>query len=117
MAKPLLTLEALRDVDATQRGWCCLRRERSSLAAPAPSLVEATLGKANAAPTLARDGCGAEPAGAADRGRQRGAAESAGRDGGWDGSPDFVVSAAVFSYIFTLRGNKAWKQPPVTSGR
>ncbi len=30
--------------------------------------------------------------------------------------PDFVVSAAVFSYIFTLRGNKAWKQSPVTSG-
>ena len=31
-------------------------------------------------------------------------------------SPDFVVSAPAFSYIFTLRGNKAWKQPPVTSG-
>ena len=30
--------------------------------------------------------------------------------------PDFVVSAAVFSYIFTLRGNKSWKQMPVTSG-
>ncbi len=30
--------------------------------------------------------------------------------------PDFVASASVFSYIFTLRGNKAWKQSPVTSG-
>jgi 23S rRNA pseudouridine2605 synthase len=31
-------------------------------------------------------------------------------------TPDFVVSAQVFSYIFTLRGDKAWKQPPSTSG-
>ena len=23
---------------------------------------------------------------------------------------------AVFSYVFTLRGDKAWKQPPATSG-
>ena len=30
--------------------------------------------------------------------------------------PDFVASAAVFSYIFTLRGNKAWKQMPATAG-
>ena len=27
-----------------------------------------------------------------------------------------MASAAVFSYIFTLRGNKAWKQMPVTAG-
>jgi hypothetical protein len=31
-------------------------------------------------------------------------------------TPDFVASTAVFSYIFTLRGDKAWKQPPATSG-
>ena len=31
-------------------------------------------------------------------------------------SPDFVVSAQVFSFIFTLRGDKNWKQPPATSG-
>ena len=31
-------------------------------------------------------------------------------------SPDYVASAAVFPYIFTLRGDKAWKQPPSTSG-
>jgi 23S rRNA pseudouridine2605 synthase len=31
-------------------------------------------------------------------------------------APDFVVSAQVFSYVFTLRGDKAWKQPPSTSG-
>jgi hypothetical protein len=31
-------------------------------------------------------------------------------------SPDFVCSSAVFSYVFTLRGDKAWKQPPASSG-
>jgi hypothetical protein len=31
-------------------------------------------------------------------------------------TPDFIASAAVFTYIFTLRGDKAWKQPPATSG-
>ena len=31
-------------------------------------------------------------------------------------APDFIVSAAAFPYIFTLRGDKAWKQPPSTSG-
>ncbi|MEI9977833.1 MAG: hypothetical protein WDN23_02330 [Edaphobacter sp.] len=31
-------------------------------------------------------------------------------------TPDFLVSPLAFSYIFTLRGDKAWKQPPSTSG-
>ena len=31
-------------------------------------------------------------------------------------APDFVVSAQVFSFVFTMRGDKAWKQPPSTSG-
>ncbi len=31
-------------------------------------------------------------------------------------SPDFVVSAQVFSFVFTMRGDKAWKQPPSTTG-
>jgi hypothetical protein len=30
--------------------------------------------------------------------------------------PDFVVSTQAFSYVFTLRGEKNWKQPPGTSG-
>jgi hypothetical protein len=30
--------------------------------------------------------------------------------------PDFVASTAVFPYVFTLRGDKAWKQPPATTG-
>ncbi len=31
-------------------------------------------------------------------------------------TPDFIVSPLAFPYIFTLRGDKAWKQPPTTSG-
>src|ERR1019366_4805767 len=31
-------------------------------------------------------------------------------------TPDFVASTAVFSYVFTLRGDKAWKQPPAATG-
>jgi hypothetical protein len=31
-------------------------------------------------------------------------------------TPDFIVSPLAFSYIFTLRGDKTWKQPPVTIG-
>ena len=31
-------------------------------------------------------------------------------------APDFVVSAQVFSFVFTMRGDKAWKLPPSTSG-
>src|SRR6202030_2360719 len=31
-------------------------------------------------------------------------------------TPDFLVSPLAFPYIFTLRGDKAWKQPPTTSG-
>jgi 23S rRNA pseudouridine2605 synthase len=36
--------------------------------------------------------------------------------GGVGETPDFVASTAVFSYVFTLRGDKAWKQPPATAG-
>src|SRR5205823_6037240 len=31
-------------------------------------------------------------------------------------TPDFLVSPLAFPYIFTLRGDKAWKQPPTTTG-
>ncbi len=31
-------------------------------------------------------------------------------------TPDFIAATAVLPYIFTLRGDKAWKQPPTTTG-
>ena len=112
----LLNIEALREW--LQRSGLVLYAPRSQqLGAPSPSWIEATLGKADVAPEIAT----AEAArnllarliaeGAAVPLNLLGATGGAGTD-----VPDFVASAAVFSYIFTLRGNKAWKQPPVTSG-
>jgi hypothetical protein len=111
----LLTIEALREW--LQRSGLVLYMPRPQIGAPAPSWVEATLGKAEAAPEV----------GITDAARTllaRLIAEGAavplnllGTTGGVGTDvPDFVASAAVFSYIFTLRGNKAWKQPPVTAG-
>ncbi len=111
----LLTIEALREW--LQRSGLVLYLPRPQLGAPAPSWVEATLGKAEAAPEV----------GVADAARTllaRLIAEGSavplnllGATGGMGTDvPDFVASAAVFSYVFTLRGNKAWKQPPATAG-
>jgi hypothetical protein len=111
----LLSIETLRDW--VQRSGLVLYAPKPQLGAPAPTLVEATLGKANAAPELADFDAAKSlltrliAEGAAVPLNLLGATGGAGTD-----VPDFVVSAAVFSYIFTLRGNKAWKQLPVTSG-
>jgi hypothetical protein len=91
------------------------RQQQLSIAAP--TFAEAILGAANAAPTvseleqprvlLARliADAGAIPL------NLLGSPTGAGTE-----TPDFIVSPLVFSYIFTLRGDKTWKQPPVTSG-
>jgi hypothetical protein len=89
----------------------------TQLPAPAPSFVEATLGAPNPAPTVAEieqsrsllsrlilDG-GAIPL------NLLGNPTGVGTE-----TPDFLVSPLAFPYIFTLRGDKAWKQPPTTSG-
>ena len=103
------------------------RRTGAVCAAPADCragsvVVEAVLGEPTATPTIGTDRRGAQPAGAARRGGARRAAEPAGAGAGTvhagapGDTPDFVASSAVFSYVFTLRGDKAWKQPPATSG-
>ncbi len=111
-AEPILTLEAARTW-LTESGLVLFAPRSAQLPAPAPSFVEATLGAANPAPT------------AADTDTARTLLARLVADGivlplnllGIPGdSPDFVVSAQVFSYIFTLRGDKNWKQPPATSG-
>jgi 23S rRNA pseudouridine2605 synthase len=89
----------------------------AQLPAPAPSFVEATLGTPNAAPTLA------------DTEQSRSLLSRLILDSGaiplnllgnptgiGTETPDFIVSPLAFPYIFTLRGDKAWKQPPTTSG-
>ena len=111
----LLSIETLRAW--VQRSGLVLYAPKPQLGAPAPTLVEATLGKPNATPEMAEMD-------AAKNLTARLIAEGSavplnllGVTGG-NGTdvPDFLASAAVFSYIFTLRGNKAWKQSPVTSG-
>ena len=87
------------------------------LPAPAPSFVETILGAANSAPTLAETD---QPRSLLARLIADGAAIPLNLLGSPAGTgtetPDFIVSAAAFPYIFTLRGDKAWKLPPTTSG-
>jgi 23S rRNA pseudouridine2605 synthase len=90
---------------------------RPQIAAPAPSMVEAVLGATTPAPTLEEM---TEARSLLARLIAEGIAvplNLLGTQGGAMGeTPDFVASAAVFSYIFTLRGDKGWKQPPTASG-
>ncbi len=115
-ADPILTINMLRDWLNTS-GLVFYTPRAAQLPAPAPSFVEATLGTANAAPTLA------------DTEQSRSLLSRLILDGGaiplnllgnptgiGTETPDFIVSPLAFPYIFTLRGDKAWKQPPTTSG-
>jgi len=108
----LLTFEATRDW-INERGLLLFAPRAQQLPAPAPSLVEATLGAANASPTLAETETARS---LVARLTGEGLALPLNLMGVPGDSPDFVVSAQVFSYIFTLRGDKAWKLPPSTSG-
>jgi 23S rRNA pseudouridine2605 synthase len=116
----LLTIENLR-------GWInaaglVLFAPRPQIASSAPSLVEAVLGAPNANPTIEQT---AEARSLLARLVAEGLAVPLNLMGPGAGTvhaaapgdtPDFVASTAVFSYIFTLRGDKAWKQPPPTAG-
>jgi 23S rRNA pseudouridine2605 synthase len=115
-ADPILTINMLRDWLNTS-GLVLFTPRAAQLPAPAPSFVEATLGTANATPTLADT----EPSrsllsrlildGGAIPLNLLGNPTGVGTE-----TPDFIVSPLAFPYIFTLRGDKAWKQPPTTSG-
>ena len=109
------------------RGWInaaglVLFAPRPQIASPAPSLVEAVLGAPNPNPTLEQT---AEARSLLARLVAEGLAVPLNLLGPGAGTvhagapgdtPDFVASTAVFSYVFTLRGDKAWKQPPATAG-
>ena len=112
-AQPLLTLEALRDWLSTS--GIVLYAPRPQLAVPAPSFLETVLGAANPTPTLAETN---EARTLLVRLISEGAAVPLNLLGSTTGTetPDFLVSPATFTFIFTLRGEKAWKQPPTTSG-
>jgi 23S rRNA pseudouridine2605 synthase len=115
-ADPILTVNMVRDWLNTS-GLVLFTPRAAQLPAPAPSFVEAILGTANAAPTLA------------DTEQSRSLLARLIVDGGaiplnllgnptgtGSETPDFIVSPLAFPYIFTLRGDKAWKLPPATSG-
>jgi len=111
----LLTLENLRSW--MNAAGLVLFAPRPQIVSPAPTLVEAVLGEENANPTLAQTALAREllarlvAEGLAVPLNLLGTSNGAAGE-----TPDFVASTAVFSYVFTLRGDKAWKQPPATSG-
>ncbi len=108
----LLTFENLRSW-INVAGLVLFTPRPLQLPAPAPSLVEGVLGAATAEPALA-DTEHAKTL--LSRLVAEGIAVPLNLLGTPGETPDFVVTAPVFSYIFTLRGDKAWKQPPATSG-
>src|SRR6185437_1620116 len=108
----LLTLEAAREW-VSELGLVLFAPRAQQLATPAPSLVEATLGRAVNAPTAAESEVAR---GLVARMTAEGTALPLNLLGSAGDVPDFVVSAQAFSYVFTLRGDKNWKQPPGASG-
>ncbi|MGP8259154.1 MAG: hypothetical protein ACLQM6_04285 [Acidobacteriaceae bacterium] len=92
------------------------------IASPAPSLVEAVLGAPTPTPTIDQTAQARSllarlvAEGLAVPLNLMGAGPGTVHAGAPGDTPDFVASTAVFSYVFTLRGDKAWKQPPATSG-
>jgi 23S rRNA pseudouridine2605 synthase len=115
-AEPILTINMLRDwLNAS--GLVLYVPRAPQLPMPAPSFVEAILGAPNAAPTMAET---EDPRSLLARLIADGGAIPLNLLGSPTGTgtetPDFIVSPLAFPYIFTLRGDKAWKQPPTTSG-
>ncbi|HMH14481.1 MAG TPA: hypothetical protein VK578_15380 [Edaphobacter sp.] len=115
-AEPILTINMLRDW-LNAFGLVLYVPRAPQLPMPAPSFVEAILGTPNTAPTLAET---EEPRSLLVRLIADGGAIPLNLLGSPTGTgtetPDFIVSPLAFPYIFTLRGDKAWKQPPATSG-
>lgn len=115
-AEPILTINMLRDwLNAS--GLVFYTPRAAQLPAPAPSFVEVTLGAANPTPAMVDT---EQARSLLSRLIVDGAAIPLNLLGNPTGTgsetPDFIVSTLAFPYIFTLRGDKAWKQPPATSG-
>lgn len=108
--EPVLTLEGAREF-IERFGLVLFAPGR--VAMTAPSLVEATLGTKKEAVSLAESNVARE---LVSRLVADGAVLPLNLLGGSGDMPDFVVSAANFRFIFTMRGDKTWKQPPSTSG-
>ncbi|HLI77929.1 MAG TPA: hypothetical protein VKV02_13365, partial [Acidobacteriaceae bacterium] len=109
--EPLLTLEAARTW--LNHYGLVFFAPHTALGAPAPSLVEATLGTPKSNVALADTEIART---LAARLVGEGSALPLNLLGGPGDLPDFLVSASAFPFIFTLRGDKGWKRPPETSG-
>ncbi|HXE06485.1 MAG TPA: hypothetical protein VN612_01230 [Acidobacteriaceae bacterium] len=113
----LLTIENARSF--LNAAGLVLFAPRPQIAAPAPSFVEAVAGASIATPTPAQFAAAREllarlvAEGLAVPLNLLGVGSVIGAAGD---TPDFIAGAQVFSYIFTLRGDKGWKQPPQSSG-
>jgi len=110
-SEPLLTLDSIRDW-LTTAGLVLFSPRPLQLPVPAPSLVEAMLGAPNVGPT---DGQIEAARSIVARLVAEGNALPLNLFGIPGDLPDFVVSAQVFSFIYTLRGDKAWKLPPTSA--
>ena len=108
----LLTFENLRSW-INVAGLVPFTPRAAQLPAPAPSLVEAVLGAPSPEPTLVDI---EQARTLLARLIAEGIAVPLNLLGTPGETPDFVATAPVFSYIFTLRGDKAWKQPPAVIG-
>ena len=114
-AQPLLTLDQLREW--INSSGLVLFTPRPQFAVPAPTFAEAILGAETSAPTIAQL---EQPRILLARLVAEGAVIPLHLFGSPTGAgtetPDFLAAPSVLPYLFTLRGDKAWKQPPVTSG-
>ncbi len=113
-ADRVLTQQALREF--IQHAGLVLFAPRAQLTSPAPTVAEAVLGRTDAAPSLADT---AEARTLVARLIEDGSAVALnllGAPNTTADNPDFLCSAAVFPYVFTLRGDKLWKQPPSNAG-
>jgi len=115
-AQPLLTTETLREwIGAQGLVLYTPRPQFSSI--PVPTFAEVILGEAVPAPTLEQL---EQPRALLARLIAEDSVVPLHLIGSPTGAgseiPDFLASPALLPYIYTLRGDKTWKQPPVTSG-
>lgn len=111
----LLTAEAVLPWIA-RTGLLLFAPRGQQFPAPAPTLVEATLGAPNPTPSLADRETARSLLGRLVAQGDVLPLNLLGAPGTTADEPDFLVSAAIFPYLFTLRGDKGWKQLPSSAG-